>query len=141
MLGSGQIKVLPNIYFAKKTREKKFNFCNPYMHSNVFYSVCFGTLVLIVFLYSGIRSICSHRQILDRKRWMQNNKGSRKKSFSLKAGPLRPTPHPLPLSLMDVGTLECWKKRFQKKFIFAQLLREEHFFCGFPKLCAGIRLI
>ena len=73
------------------------------------------------------------------------SKGSRKKKVILvMAGPLRSNPPP-PSSLMAVETLERWKKRFKKKFVFlngpalyptpllmARPLREELFFCGFP---------
>ena len=41
----------------------------------------------------------------------------KKKVFLLMAGPLRPKPPP-PSSLMAVGTLERWEKRFQKKLFF-----------------------
>ena len=48
------------------------------------------------------------------------------------AGPLRPYPPP-PSSLMAVEILERWKKRFQNLSLMARPLREELFFCGFPK--------
>jgi len=40
-----------------------------------------------------------------------------KKVLPLMAGPLRPNPPP-PSGLMADGTLERWKKWFQKKFFF-----------------------
>ena len=46
--------------------------------------------------------------------------GSRKKKvLLLMAGPLKPTPPPS--SIMAVGTLECWKKRFQTSSFFLWL--------------------
>ena len=46
--------------------------------------------------------------------------GSRKKSSSLNGGAIKAYPPPplSPLSLMAVGTLERWKKRFHKKVFF-----------------------
>ena len=91
------------------------------------YIVCFLNIILTQFVGGILEKFLLK---LSQKKILCWSLGKLQKKVLLLAGPLRPNPLP-PSSLMAVEILERWKKVFFS--LMARPLREELFFCCFPK--------